>query len=147
MHFSVARTYIIAVWWLLGQSIIFTLCRKVSGRTLSPPPNYFVPLVNKSTGQPVVPLPDGFVVGSGPLGFELMWTSESTPIQMGGSRYEFRFAIGVLLGYPNEIDGKLHLAITEADQSILSNTGASLEVWSSSRRIDGVGKSLDKSAD
>jgi hypothetical protein len=47
-------------------------------------------------------LPSEFTMESGPQGPTLTWSPESGPILVGGSRIEFRFADGTLLGYPRD---------------------------------------------
>jgi hypothetical protein len=81
-------------------------------------------------------LPSEFTLRSGPQGPTLIWSSETVPIRVGGSRFEFRVANSTLLGYPREIQGELHLPLSSAQLQTLVDQEASLEVWSSGRRID-----------
>jgi hypothetical protein len=83
-----------------------------------------------------VGLPVEFAIEAGTQGVELVWSSNSTDVRIGGSRPEFRITGGVIFGYPREIQGQLHLAISSKDQETLETEGPSLQVWSSGRRID-----------
>jgi hypothetical protein len=83
-----------------------------------------------------VGLPDEFVIEVGILGVELVWSPNAAAVRIGGSRPEFRVSSGVILGYPREMNGTLHLAISSKEQDMLTTEGQSLEVWSSGRRLD-----------
>jgi hypothetical protein len=89
--------------------------------------------------EPIRGIPDEFAVEAGSKGVELVWSSKTKEVRVGGARPEFRIADGVIFGYPREINGKLHLAISSKDQDTLATDGQSLQVWSSGRRIDSGG--------
>jgi len=69
-------------------------------------------------------LPSGWQFEGGTLS----WTS-STPLRVGGARYEFRSGAR-LLGYPIQEDDRLSLRLTAAEPP------AELSVWAAGRRID-----------
>jgi hypothetical protein len=81
-------------------------------------------------------LPSDFKIEIGNLGIELVWSSEKFKVRMGASRPEFRFPDGTVLGYPKEIQGRLHLLLSNANQETLETQGTSLEVWWGGRRLD-----------
>jgi hypothetical protein len=81
-------------------------------------------------------LPSEFSLQNGPQGPTLIWSSETVPIRVGGSRFEFRVVNSTLLGYPREIQGELRLLLSSAQLQTLADQETSLEVWSSGRRID-----------
>jgi hypothetical protein len=81
-------------------------------------------------------LPDGFTVGPGVSGAELVWSSTNQQVRMGSSRYEFRLASGGVLGYPREIEGKLVLTMSSTEQDLLATDGQDLEVWLSGRPLN-----------
>jgi hypothetical protein len=84
-------------------------------------------------------LPSDFSIQYQSIGAELVWTaSKSSQLMAGGSRPEFRFTDGTLLGYPREkpSEGLLVMSMTSKEQDLLLTKGQDLEVWYAARRID-----------